>query len=144
MRRRRLPSNTKDREMHGRIVVPFLLSLSLSIGCGHARSVESPKESFVRSQTPAPPCPSLPPTESIVATNGATIVGIVCFKGIPPPMKIINFFDVNCKAMHNAPVTMDTVVVNPNGTLKNVFVYVKEGLGKRTSEPPSQPVGIET
>src|SRR5437870_12352234 len=111
--------------MLGRVVVPVLLSLSLVIGCGHPPSVEQPEDTFVGSQTPAPPCPPPPSTEDVKATNGTTIVGIVCFKGTPPRMKIIDFqVDVNCKAMHDASVTMDTVVVNSNGTLQNVFVYV--------------------
>jgi len=33
-----------------------------------------------------------------------------------------------CKAKYTAPPTEETVIVNPNGTLANVFVYVKAGL----------------
>jgi plastocyanin len=42
--------------------------------------------------------------------------------------------------LHSEPLFSDKVVVNDNGTLKNVFVYVKEGLGDQTFAPPAEPV----
>lgn len=44
--------------------------------------------------------------------------------------------DPKCKLMHPTGLPGDQVIVNPNGTLKNVFVYVKEGLSGKTFEAP--------
>jgi plastocyanin len=44
----------------------------------------------------------------------------------------------------STPPTEETVVVNPNGTLANVFVYVKSGLPANAKYPaPSTPVEID-
>src|SRR3989338_6125123 len=48
--------------------------------------------------------------------------------------------DAKCKLMHPAGMTSDQVVVNPNATLKNVFVYVKEGLSGQKFETPKTAV----
>jgi plastocyanin len=45
--------------------------------------------------------------------------------------------DPVCVKQHKTPVVGEEVVVNTNGTLKNVLVYVKEGLGSRKFDPPS-------
>ena len=48
--------------------------------------------------------------------------------------------DPKCKMMHPDGLASDSVIVNSNGTLKNVFVYVKEGLAGKTFEAPKDPV----
>lgn len=66
------------------------------------------------------------------------IKGKVIFKGTKPkPVKIIMAADRRCERIHGGEdVFSDQVVVNGNGTLRNVFVYVKTGLsGKKY--PPS-------
>ena len=63
------------------------------------------------------------------AQAGATITGKVKFTGTKPVMAKIDMSDEPvCKAKYQAPPTKEDVVVNPNGTLANVFVYVKAGL----------------
>jgi hypothetical protein len=42
--------------------------------------------------------------------------------------------------MHPEGITNDSVVLNPNGTLRNVFVYVKEGLGEQKFDAPKEAV----
>jgi len=51
--------------------------------------------------------------------------------------------DPNCAALHNEPVKAETVIVNDNGTLRNVFVYVKEGVEGKTFEVPQTAVTID-
>ena len=46
---------------------------------------------------------------------------------------------VRYRAKLQEPVVSEDVVVNPNSTLKNVIVYIKEGLGTKTFPPPTQP-----
>jgi hypothetical protein len=55
-----------------------------------------------------------------------TITGKVSFQGGAPEMRTISMeADPVCAAKHSGPVKAEAVVVNGNGTLKNVFVYVK-------------------
>ncbi|MCI0588061.1 MAG: carboxypeptidase regulatory-like domain-containing protein [Planctomycetes bacterium] len=68
------------------------------------------------------------PSTSIPAPDeGGTISGKVTFNGERPKMPPINFdADPVCSQMHQGEkATKEEVVVNGNGTLKNVLVYVK-------------------
>jgi hypothetical protein len=58
----------------------------------------------------------------------ANLTGKVAFEGQPPaPTTIKADADPICKTLHPDGIQSDSVIVN-NGGLKNVFVYVKEGL----------------
>ena len=82
---------------------------------------------------------------SASAADTASISGKVSFEGAPPKVKKINTdADPKCAEMHaDSPLTTEEVVVNPNGTLRNVFIYVKSGLEGKTYEPPKTPVVID-
>ena len=72
------------------------------------------------------------------ATAGA-VTGSVAFTGTAPkPQKISMAADAYCKTAHTATVYSEDVVVNPNKTLKNVYVYVKSGLGTLTFPKPAE------
>lgn len=59
----------------------------------------------------------------------ATVSGSVKFTGAKPKAKKIQMTaDAYCKTVHSTSVDAEDVVVNPNGTLKNVYIYVKSGL----------------
>src|SRR5512143_823077 len=74
---------------------------------------------------PAPAAPAAAP-----ATGGATITGKVAFSGTPPKNDEIQIgADAYCKSAHSTPVYTQDVVVNPNGTLQWVLVYVKNATG---------------
>ncbi len=79
------------------------------------------------------------------AQGGATVAGKVKFTGTKPVNRKIDMSEEpKCKAKYQAPPTEETVVVNPNGTLANVFVYVKSGLPASAKYPtPAQPVEID-
>ena len=63
------------------------------------------------------------------AQAGATITGTIKFTGAKPVMAKIDMSDEPvCKAKYQAPPTKEDVVVSANGSLANVFVYVKAGL----------------
>lgn len=69
------------------------------------------------------------------------VAGKVIFEGTAPKAAILRMdADKVCKAAHKEPQRSEEVVVNPNGTLKNVLVYVKDGLGARKFEPPAKKV----
>ncbi len=78
----------------------------------------------------------LPPIDP--ATT-ATVSGVVTFEGSVPPSEQIDMSaDPACKG----DTTWRPIVVD-KGKLANVLVYVKNGLGDRTFEPPSTTVTIE-
>src|SRR5438309_990474 len=61
--------------------------------------------------------------------GAATVTGKVKFTGAKPTNPPIDMSEEpKCKAKYTTTPTQETVVVNPNGTLANVFVYVKSGL----------------
>lgn len=86
------------------------------------------------------------PTGQTAATaqapaDAATIEGVVKFTGTKPKMqKIAMNADAMCKAAHTTDVYSEEVVVNPNNTLKFVYVYVKSGLGDKKFAPSTEPV----
>ncbi len=78
------------------------------------------------------------------AGYAATISGKVLFEGAAPEAtKLDMAADPTCAALHPGGLESEEVIVNPNGTLKNVFVYVKQGLEGQTFEPPKQPVVLD-
>src|SRR5438876_225207 len=99
---------------------------------------------------PTPPRVCVPPFVASrrprSAQAGATITGKVKFAGRKPAMPKIDMSEEpKCKAKYTAaPPTEETVVVNPDGTLANVFVYVKSGLPASYKAPaPSGPVTLD-
>ena len=78
---------------------------------------------------------------SAVASSGGTVTGTVLFQGTPPAPQPINVgAEQQCVVAHggHAPVFED-VVVNGNGTLRDVLVYVT-GQVPGTYAPPTTPV----
>jgi plastocyanin len=83
--------------------------------------------------------------ESVVdpATAGS-ISGSISFQGTPPePQPIDMSEEPTCAEKHEGQPVKQTVVVNDNGTLKNVFVYVKSGLPDVDFPTPEEPVVID-
>ncbi|HXV27876.1 MAG TPA: carboxypeptidase regulatory-like domain-containing protein [bacterium] len=73
-----------------------------------------------------------------------TVTGKVSFTGTAPAPQAINMnADPTCAKLHSEPVYTEEVVVNPNGTLKHVFVYVKEGLEGGTYPTPSEAIVMD-
>ena len=63
------------------------------------------------------------------AATAGNIAGSVVFEGTAPSMDAIDMSSESvCAAKHASSPMIEEVVVNGNGTLANVFVYVKEGL----------------
>ena len=76
-----------------------------------------------------------------VSACAGTISGQASFQGTTPAAAAIKTeADPKCKLMHPQGLASDQVIVNSNGTLKNVFVYVKKGLEGKTFETPKTPV----
>jgi plastocyanin len=66
------------------------------------------------------------------------ITGKVTFKGkAPAGARISMNADPVCKKAHSGEVFGEEVVVNKNGTLKNVLIYIKSGLAAKTYTAPA-------
>ena len=83
--------------------------------------------------------------ESMVdPATAATITGNVAFQGTAPEPESIDMAEEPTCAEKYADVPMtEKVVVNDNGTLANVFVYVKSGLPEMSFPTPSEPVVLD-
>jgi plastocyanin len=117
----------------------FLLSLLCLTGLG-ILSACSKKES---EQPAAPPTsetqPAAPAATPIDPSTVASLAGTVKFQGTAPaPAKIDMSQDPACKGTNAA----ETLVVD-KGSLANVFVYVKDGLGNRTFDVPKEAVTLD-
>jgi plastocyanin len=84
--------------------------------------------------------PSSPPRSG----GAALIRGVVKFAGtVPAPKPIIMAADPSCAKQHSSPTFAQEVMTDSKGDLQNVIVYVSEGLGDRTFDPPKQPAVVE-
>ena len=123
----------------------LVFGLLIAIGCGGG----TPQDVFSQPQTSEGSSGSsvqlaqaLP--ESAGTTGSAAIRGTVKFSGSAPAQERIKMdADPQCLLQHKEPVYKQEVVVNPNGTLKHVFVYVKQGLEGHTFPPLAQPVTLD-
>jgi hypothetical protein len=97
--------------------------LSLLAGCG--------------SEAPAP-APVALPEAHVDPTTAGSITGQVFFKGDVPAMPAIDMSsNPSCERQHHTPAKAETVIVNSNGTLRNVFVWIKTGLAPAHWTPPA-------
>lgn len=72
------------------------------------------------------------------------ISGTVSFKGSAPKRELISMrSDRNCEAAHPAPAHSEDVEVNANGTLPNVFIFIKRGLPEDYQAPRAAPVTLD-
>lgn len=81
------------------------------------------------------------------ATAGA-ITGRVLFSGTPPAMPNIDMSaNPMCERQHHPPPKSEVVIVNANGTLRNTFVWIRDGVPGGLAEarwtPPPQPVKLD-
>ena len=78
------------------------------------------------------------------APSGATIKGTVKFQGtVPKPNHIDMSADPKCVQAHPGGGTSEDILADSSGGLRNVIVYVSQGLGDTKFEPPQEPAVIE-
>jgi hypothetical protein len=144
---RRLPGtfemkrSTKIQTKTGRSAIGLVaLVLTVSfVGCSGGIE-KRPTEETSNSSVP----PAAAPASPIDPSTAGEINGQVFFEGPAPPRSLIRMNAVPaCKMGNNEPVYSEEVYVNENETLRNVFVYVKEGLGNRTFAVPAEPVVLD-
>ncbi len=115
--------------------LPIWIAAALLAGCSSAPKPEAPK---------ADARPAAPVYFKVDSATAGTVTGKISFTGRKPAKKKIDVSeDPQCAKMHAGGLYDEAVVVNPNGTLSNVFVYIKQGLEGKTFEPPTEPVTID-
>ena len=120
----------------------FCLTLAMSVltaalavsACGGG----GPASSAPQAGTPAAPAA---PTDT--ADGPGVITGATLFDGTAPPPRVVPMdSDPKCKPEPGAN-TSERLLVGPSNGLRNVFVYVKDGLGTRTYAIPTTPVTLD-
>ena len=103
---------------HRKVPLWIAVSIPLAVaGCGGGDDSEAP-ETAESADAPA-----------VTIQNPGVVRGTVAFTGTAPTLEPIDMRDEpDCLAKHPEPPVQETVVVNDNGTLRNVFVWVREGL----------------
>ena len=82
-----------------------------------------------------------PASVSNTTAGTATLRGVVKLVGTAPKSTTVNMAaDQSCAKQHRAPALSQDVVTDANGGLQNVIVFISDGLGNQTFDPPSQPV----
>lgn len=101
--------------------LPVGLSLLFLVGCGGS------KQSVTREVLLA----------RIDPATSSVITGKVTFSGKPPVMPVLDMSaNPSCERLNKKPRRAEDVVVNPNSTLRNTFVYIKSGLPPSRWEAP--------
>jgi len=137
-----------------RWISPVLIGVIVAIGCGSGK----PQDAAARTEDAAQPAAPMqlaeaPAGTALAATGSSSIQGAVKFEGTAPTLQKINMgADPVCK-QHPEPLSALIVeegakkdyiyvAVNANSTLKDVFVYVKEGLAG-SFPAPTAPVVLD-
>src|SRR6266481_166083 len=108
-------------------------SLLLLAGCGG----KAPETSEAPKKEAAAPA-------AMDDANAGSITGKVSFAGDKPVMKNLSMDATPaCARAHTTPQKSQEVVENENGTLKNVFVWVKAGLPDKQWSPPGGAAKLE-
>lgn len=85
-----------------------------------------------------------PSTFVVDVSTAGTLSGTIKFTGRKPARKPIDMSeDPACVEAHHGKAYDESVAVNANGTLANVFVYLKKGLEGKTFAVPATPVVID-
>ena len=120
-----------SRSLKGFIVTGVVLTMTV-VGCGGGS-----EESTTLTETAAPTAAPIDP-----ATVG-NITGTITLEGLAPDAELIRMAaDPVCMREGKGGMT-ESFVVGEDGSLQNVFIYVKSGLGDRRFQPPSDPVLLD-
>jgi plastocyanin len=111
------------------------------VACGGGGN-QSPSTSQTQTAAPASSGGAPAPTP-VDAATAATVMGKVTFAGPAPSAQLVKLSsDPYCEKA-NPGLKTETAVVGSDGSIGNVFVYVKDGLGNRTFPTPAEPVVLD-
>ncbi len=117
--------------------LPLVLAL-LMIGCGGGDAPEASSDPIEDDPVEESAEDTAPP-----AAPTATIKGVVKFEGKAPRRRKLDMgAEPFCESHKDKDLLDESVIVNDDGTLRNVFVWVKKGV-KGKYPMPSEPVVIK-
>ena len=94
-------------------------------------------------EKPSAPAGPPPDAQRVDAATAGSIVGRVGFEGTAPENPAVKLSgDPLCTRAHPDGMNFENYVVKDGG-LDNVFVYVKDGLGKYYFDVPAEPVKLD-
>lgn len=123
--------------MHKKILVglSIIATTMLMFGCSSEKAPETTEPAATTS------APTGTPVDE--ATVGS-VTGKINFAGTKPKLAMIHMDqDPVCVSKHKSPVHVEDGEVNDNGTVPNVFVYVKEGADKYAWPTPTDAVTLD-
>ena len=119
--------------------IVYLLAIVAAIGCGTKPQEAAATNDAAKTDRPIQLAAAMDAGAAPAASGSSTVSGSIKLNGAAPAAERIKMdADPQCQLQHAEPVNKRDVVVNGNGTLKNVFVYVKEGLQGKTFASPTQ------
>ncbi|MFN7921350.1 MAG: carboxypeptidase regulatory-like domain-containing protein [Bryobacteraceae bacterium] len=125
--------------MKARIVPAAAAALLIACG-GSGPANESNRDSKKAGDAAAAPVSYF----KVDPATAGTLSGKVSFTGAKPARKqIIMESEADCEKLHKGPVLDPAFQFNANGTLGNVFVYIKGGLEGKQFEPVTAPVQFD-
>lgn len=119
-----------------------LLSSSLTVvgllcGCSGSTPTKDPVTSGNKESPPS--------YTRVDPATAASVSGKISFKGRRPARQSVDLDQdpVCVKAHGKRTVPEESLVVNPDGTLRNAFIYIKAGLEGKAFEPSASPATID-
>jgi len=113
----------------------FAATLVLFIACGKGKEAskdnegeddEAPQTTTTAAASTGGAAPTAAAPAAPVSADAATLTGVVKLTAAAPKMPAIQMSaDPYCQSQHTTPATDEEVVVDPQGDLANVFIYVK-------------------
>jgi hypothetical protein len=114
--------------MRGCLLIPLLATF----GCSGGEEEKPP---------PPPPAGAIPLDRTL---GTAVIEGRAILKGTPPERKRLDMrSDPFCREHSKDGILDPSLIVNGDGTLQNVFVYIQSGLGDRVFAWPTTPAVMD-
>ncbi|MFQ5600512.1 MAG: carboxypeptidase regulatory-like domain-containing protein [Candidatus Krumholzibacteriia bacterium] len=127
-----------------RIACAVLLTAFLGAGCGGGGDT-SDQSSGTTTEDSSTQSSGQRVGSSTAAGASATLWGKIDLAGTPPERSKVKMSgDPVCAQQHeDMPVLVQSVIANDQGMLKNVFVYVKNGLEGEEFDVPEAPVVLD-
>ncbi len=118
----------------------FLVLALVLVACGGKK--EEASDDTASTGTAKPAATAANAFDSSKAT--ATVTGKIMFDGAKPTLAPLQMgADPVCMKAHTTAVPEQTVKLNADGTLKDVFVYIKEGADKWSYTTPTEAVVLD-
>jgi hypothetical protein len=119
------------------LLIASALTILLLAGCGGKEPAVSEKK---EPETPAPAQQG----QAVDQATVGTVTGKVLFVGAKPKLsKLMMDQDPVCSQKHPGAAFAEDGEINSDGTVPNVFVYVKEGAEKYSFPAPAGPVELD-